>query len=67
MKNSRRRDLTGKRMKPLMVDIEEALHEELKKIAGPFSYGYTVERLIAREVERRKKRVERANTITKTN
>lgn len=67
MRSSRRRDLTGKRMKPLLVTIEESVHETLQKIAGPHSYGYTVEQLIKREELRRKKRLERANTITKPN
>jgi len=54
-------------MKPLLVTIEESVHEDLKKIAGPYSYGYTVEQLIEREVRRRKKREEKANAITKPN
>lgn len=51
-------------MKPLLVHIEERLHDDLKKIAGPYSYGYTVERLIDHEMQRRKKRLELANAIT---
>jgi hypothetical protein len=51
-------------MKRLVVDIEESIHEDLNRICGPFSYGYTVEELIRREMLRRKKRMEKANAIT---
>lgn len=67
MRSSRRRKLSDKRMKRLVVDIEESVHEDLNRISGPNSYGYTVEELIKREILRRQRRIDKANAITSTN
>jgi hypothetical protein len=67
VRNSRRRDLKDKRMRRVVMDVEESAFNAFSAWTGPFSYGYTFEKMIEAEKNRRKRRAEKANALSKPN
>jgi len=56
MRSSRKRNLAGIRTKPVNVVVAESIYEKLGRIAGPASFGETIEKLVDREYTRRERK-----------